>query len=108
MPANLIDLKLTESERDEAKEATIDSPDNKYPYGLQLNLDNDTIAKLDLKAVEVGEELTIQAVAKVKGIRENETEDDKDRNVEIQITKMAIGGDGGEEFSAGFKAEKED
>ena len=66
----------------------------RYPYGLCINLDDDGIEKLGLVALpEVGSTLMIQARVQVVAVRQNQRQDELDRNVELQITDMAIGPD---------------
>lgn len=67
----------------------------KYPYGLQLCLDGDTLKALGLtKMPPVGETMMIMARVKVTGARENEERDGEKRiGCDLQITDMTIGED---------------
>lgn len=66
----------------------------RYPYGLCINLGDDGIDKLGLVALpEVGSTLMIQARVQVVAVRMNQRQDELDRNLELQITDMAIGPD---------------
>jgi hypothetical protein len=62
---------------------------DEYPYGLQLNLGKDELAKLGMAMPTVGGELVLCAKVKVTSTRE-ETGSDPYRNVELQITDMAL------------------
>ena len=63
----------------------------KYPYGLSIDLGEESIVKLGLdKLPNVGEEMMIHAKVTVKAVSQNMYEDKKQRNVCFQITDMAI------------------
>jgi hypothetical protein len=72
----------------------------KYPYGLSLYLNEDTMAKLGITELPpVGQALQLTAMVKVTGTSSRE-ENQKDGSVEIckcvdlQITDMALQGEG--------------
>lgn len=69
----------------------------KYPYGLCLSLDDDTLKKLGLdgELPEVGEVIHFMAMARVTSASENERETtdgatEKCCRVELQITDMGV------------------
>jgi len=71
----------------------------KYPYGLCISLDNDTLKKLGLDGdlPGVGDIIQFNAIAKVTNVSENEREGTdgattKHCRVELQITDMGIPG----------------
>lgn len=103
----MINLKLTPKE---AKETMLCGPCDPqgpaYPYGLTLQLDEETLAKLGAKDLpEVGVEVLLSAKAKVTAVSVNEQQDadsdgapDKRRSVSLQITDIdlpALAGKGG-------------
>lgn len=92
MSEKLVSMKLTKSERKEMAspaETAYDGPE--YPYGLQVNLDDDTIEKLGLAMPKVGGELTLTACVRVTSVASSEHErGSKNRSVSLQITDMAI------------------
>lgn len=89
----LKNMKITEKE---AKEDLKPSKQNlpRYPWGLSINLDNDTLAKLGITDLpEAGAEMSIIANAKVESTGEDERADGKkNRRMTLQITEMAIEG----------------
>lgn len=77
------------------QEETIKSPSNKgprYPYGLNIRLENETIDKLGIDSMpSVGEELMVLAKAKVESVSVNEqSSGEKYRTISLQITDMAV------------------
>lgn len=63
----------------------------KYPYGLSLHLDNETIKKLGIAIPEGGAQLHIEAIAKVTSVSSHEEVDgDKRCNLQLQITDMTV------------------
>lgn len=69
----------------------------KYPYGLCLSLDDDTLKKLGLGGglPSVGEQVRFEAIARVTSASENERETtegatEKCCRVELQITDMGV------------------
>jgi hypothetical protein len=78
----------------------------KYPWGLQLRLENESLDKLGITTLpEVGKECRVVGVAKVVSVEQRDREGGETRrHVELQITKLAIEHeDDGEAFEAGFK-----
>jgi hypothetical protein len=71
--------------------------EEKYPYGLRVDLSNDSLKALGLSAADftAGAECEIIAVCKVTSVssRENQKaggETKKNDNVDLQITKMKL------------------
>lgn len=64
----------------------------RYPYGLQLNLDNDALEKLGLGNLpEVGAVLQLNANVTVTAVSMNQTEGgDERKSVSLQITDMGL------------------
>jgi hypothetical protein len=66
-----------------------------YPYGLTLQLDDDTLDKLDLELPKVGEKLMVMAHVEVTSVSSNASRDGgktrKHRSASLQITDLAIG-----------------
>ena len=82
-----------------------DAPEGpRYPYGLSLQLDDDTLGKLGLSLPTVGKSFLLQARVKVTGAMEAEHEGGtKVRNASLQIEDMGLGPDEGEGSSAADK-----
>jgi hypothetical protein len=77
-----------------------------YPYGLQLNLDEEQIKKLGgLKGAKIGGTVKIMATGDITSMREEAREDGASKNVSIQITAIDIETD--DDFDNAFdEAEK--
>ncbi len=65
---------------------------NEYPYGLQLNLDDDEIDKLPgTETLQVDDYVVIKAIGKVTRVASNDISGgDKRRDLGIQIEKLDI------------------
>jgi hypothetical protein len=81
---------------EEAKEYTQPSVDEapKYPWGLCITLNDDSLEKLGVKTLPAaGTVVTIVARAEVSGVRENQTQGGKtEASLDLQITDMQLGG----------------
>lgn len=99
------DLKISKKEAKEKNEAMVigSSEQERYPYGLRLDLNNDTLDKLGIKKLPtVGTVLMFEAKAKVVGSRQSATEGSENRSVELQITHIDLeAGESGEEIKEG-------
>ncbi|AYC20066.1 hypothetical protein DZA65_03191 [Dickeya dianthicola] len=84
----LVNLKTgTDTYQDESgKTQTRDD----YPWGLCINLDNDTLKKLGATPQPVGSEVMITARAIIKSTSSRESEDGTRHDASLQITDMAI------------------
>ena len=82
-----------EETKEQSSPATADTP--RYPYGLEINLDDDAIDKLGLgDGLSVGDEVMITAKAKVTRKSGYETlVGDAENSVALQITDMEVSGD---------------
>jgi len=112
----LVSMKSTRAEQ-EARYAGMTEPSKDapvYPYGLRVNLDNETMEKLKLRELpEVGKSILVLARADVISVSSNESsEGGKRESVELQITDLALEKDSGEgsdtadKLYNGDKAEK--
>jgi len=93
--ANLVDMTM-ETDDSQAKEAgnapaIKPSEGPKYPYGLALNLDKDTVEKLSLEDCQVGDEYDLIAKGKITSMSENDTEDGQyNKSVTLQLTSIGV------------------
>jgi len=63
--------------------------ENPYPYGLCLHLEGADMDKLGIKRLpEVGDEYVVKAIAKVTSVSSNESEQNANSSVSLQITMM--------------------
>jgi uncharacterized transporter YbjL len=84
-------MKLTKSESTATQpvEAKQDSP--AYPYGLRIELNDESMKKLGLKELpEVGEEMMLLAKVVVERVSQNDTKDGKRQDMSLQITEMEL------------------
>lgn len=96
MAEKLVSMKQTRKEREEkysTKPADIDAPI--YPYGLQVSLGEDELAKLGLeKLPEAGSEMMLIARVQVTGSSINThaqgAETHKHKSLQLQITALCL------------------
>lgn len=64
----------------------------KFPFGLSISLDEESINKLALKSMpKVGDKMSVLATVSVTSVSESENQGEKvRRRVELQITDMAL------------------
>ena len=93
-------MKLSTQEQEKVAESVaVERP--RYPWGLGLHLDSETLEKLGIGLPEVGKSLMLQARVSVTGAMEQESEGSgKQRTAQLQITDLGIGPDEGEGQSA--------
>lgn len=87
------DLKITKKESKAKSESMVvgQSYEERYPYGLRLDLDKDTLEKLGVKKLPaVGVSLMFEAKAKVIASRQSATEGSENRSIELQITHIDL------------------
>lgn len=87
----LANLELTKKEaKDKLEPSPSDRP--KFPFGLTVHLDEDTVSKLDMKEMpKVGAKMSLIAVVNVESVSESETQGSKkNRSIQLQITDMAL------------------
>ncbi len=92
----LVDMKKPKIDPKKEKGMVAESPEmyrERYPYGLRIDLETETIAKLKgVESLDVGDSVDIVAIGKVVQKSVNEQQDTKKKTrIEIQIIKLAIG-----------------
>lgn len=82
-------MKITKKES-KVEEVGIERP--KYPYGLSLRLNEESITKLGISEMpEVGNEMSVIAIVTIEEVSEREVLDGKkQRNISLQITEMSL------------------
>lgn len=87
-------MALSQKESDEMIGMPESGDGPKYPYGLELHLNDETIKKLGLSGVPaVGEKVTINAVAVVSSASMRQEQDgDAEICCSLQITDMEVTG----------------
>lgn len=84
----LVNLKTgTDNYQDESGET---KTRDDYPWGLCINLDNDTLKKLGATPQPVGTEVMITAKATIKSMSTREDGEGVRHDASLQITDMAI------------------
>jgi hypothetical protein len=96
-------LKISKKEaKSEAKLASPYMEQERYPYGLRLDLNDETLKKLGITSLPaVGGTIMFEAKAKVVGSRQSATQDSENRSIELQITDIDIDFEGDEEVKEG-------
>lgn len=89
----LVNMKMSREEAKEynAIEASNDGP--QYPYGLRIDLNDDSLEKLGITALpKVGTEMTITAKVVVASVSAYDSQGgEAEQNVGLQITDMELG-----------------
>src|SRR3972149_1905604 len=104
----LTDMKLPKTKQKETVSPVVSKQE--YPWGLQINLDDAALTKLGIKELpEVGIECMLHGTGKVTRVSQSASERDKgSRNVEIQLTKLALEHDDKKEKQKGFASVDEE
>jgi hypothetical protein len=92
--AKLVSVKITKAEREQRSEPMIAENDYPmYPYGLGVNLDDETLEKLEIDAadLEVGQVLTLVARVEVTSLSSMESKGGTPhQSVGLQITELCL------------------
>jgi len=93
----MVSMKMTPKKGDKDSEVMpVGGGEDKYPWGLRLNLGDEELKKLGMKELpKVGQVLTMQCQVKVVGVRASETQQGEDRNLELQVTDCGVDMGGG-------------
>jgi len=92
MTTSLINMEMSKEEAKEYNEGPSPAESPKYPWGLCITLNDESLKKLGLTALPAaGSEVTIVAKAQVSGIRETQTQGgDTEASMDLQITDMTL------------------
>ncbi len=103
----LVSMKRTETDKSDTAECSPcedHMPD--YPWGTKLNLDEEQLEKLGIKAMPAaGAPVWIEARGMVVGMREEQIDGKLRRGLEIQITDLAVDAGPGESAAKTLYAE---
>jgi len=81
--------KAEQKERNSPKECSGPMMGSKYPYGLEISLDDATLEKLGIDSLpKVGKKIRIEATCEVVSVSQNQERDHKNRSVRLQIVSM--------------------
>lgn len=86
----MINMKLPHKESVSLADCCV-SERQEYPYGLALQLNSETLAKLGMNDLpDVGTVLTLHARVEVVSVSQYEQQDGQNREVGLQITDMEL------------------
>lgn len=76
----------------DSNEIALSSNGDKFPFGLTVRLDDESLKKLDIKKLPaVGDKVTLAAVGRVESTSERDSaRGRKDRDVAIQIEQLEV------------------
>jgi hypothetical protein len=106
MATNLVNMQLPKRDKsyEEKMYTTMASSDDdspKYPWGLCITLDDQSLKQLGItKMPDVDDVLTITAKAEITSVSANQSQDGTHRSLSLQITDMAIGSTSSDEPDA--------
>ncbi len=88
----LVNMEMSKEEVKEYQEGPSPSEAPKYPWGLCIQLNDDSLKKLGLdKLPSAGTEVALVAKAQVTRVSENQTQSgDSEASLELQITHMTV------------------
>jgi hypothetical protein len=90
----LVSMKMSpQTAKQMTEPCAVDGGDRpRYPWGLSITLDEDSLDKLGMDTMpDVGESLQLSALVDVTACSSNETDSGKRRSVSLQITDLALG-----------------
>lgn len=96
----LINMTLTQDEAKQENEVNPDPP--KYPWGLCLTLNDDSLDKLGMdKLPEIGTKMRLVAMVEVTGVSASTYQgaEEKRSSVDLQVTDMSIDDGGADTMS---------
>jgi hypothetical protein len=91
---DLINMKLPPPKKSEGNlfpQSMAEQPAPLYPWGLSINLDNQTMEKLKLEMPKLDQKMKLTAIVEVTNIHESATQRGEDKSIGLQITDMALG-----------------
>ena len=90
--AELKSMKMAPKEAKKAEEAFIDRDPPRFPFGLRVSLNDESLDKLGMKELpKVGEQKSLVAMVEVVEVSEHDSAGGKPRRrVELQITDMVL------------------
>ena len=92
METSMMDMKSMMKSPEVAKETSLEEK-ARYPYGLELSLEDDSLTKLgiDCADCEIGEKVIIRAVAEITSISQNSSNSgEENRTMRLQIQKLNL------------------
>lgn len=88
----LVSMKRTKKDRKKHNSEHAIGDESKFPFGLSISLDDESLEKLGIKTLpKVGEAMIVAGVGKVESVSERSTARNSSRNVTIQLERMEVG-----------------
>lgn len=85
-------MKLAPKEKEAPEEVLYAPKPMEYPWGLELRLEEESIAKLGLATLPAaGGEMTLHAKVKVTSVGSYSNDKGEQRTITLQVTDMALG-----------------
>jgi len=99
----LVDMKMDAEEAKEQSSTEVAADKPLYPYGLEIRLDDGSLAKLGMTTLpKVGTKVQIVALCEVTSTSQrSDQEGETESSVSLQITAMNVGGAQESQTSAG-------
>ena len=89
---NLVSMRRTKADKKRNRAEIASGDQESFPYGLRLNLDDESLTKLGIKDLpKVGEAWIIVGVGKVASVSKSDNERRTNRDVSIQLEKLEVG-----------------
>lgn len=89
MSKHLVDMKLSQKQAKDA--STCDEKGPRYPYGLSINLDSDSMKKLGFDELPaVGTKMIVVGLGTITHAGERRSQDGVDRDMSIQLEMVEI------------------
>lgn len=92
--AKLVSMKIDRKAREKMMDApTLATEGPQYPWGLSLSLEQESLKKLGLSVgeLEVGQEVSVIAKARVVSLSSNQSEgNDKNESASLQLTDVCV------------------
>lgn len=83
------DMKLTEAELKE-RDSTSLSEEDRYPYGLRIHVDDQSMQKLGTELPEIGTKMLLVAEVEVASVSQYASPDNEDKSFSLQIQQMEL------------------
>lgn len=89
---SLVNMKRTKKDKGVITDSPVSPNEDAYPYGLEVNLEDESLKKLGLSSLpEAGETMTMLAQVKVSRASATDTANGgKRKSLSLQITDMAL------------------
>ena len=92
MAKHLTDMRLPKRSKNTDHEVATDTDELRFPFGLQIDLDDESLRKLNISNLpEAGAQFIVVGVGPVTQVRQTDGKRGKDRSLTIQLQKLEVG-----------------